>query len=431
MNRKSVLVFLVFILSVSCTGSKDIIAFFGNEQIERGELKDWSIARKVDPRTYRTDHKLESDMIRQLALEKILFEMATAAGFDKDPVCAKIRNAIYMNFLASYFNNKAYEKIQFSEKCANISVIRIFFKGKPGGADYLAKADILNSTILPALNAGQRFEDMAAKYSEDSAKKKGGSLGFVHPEMLEKEMRDAVMQLEAGRYTLKPVLVSNSICIIRVNSWEVITDSNIAAIIKEKPSRERIKGYIRQKTVIEASNRLQKAPGVVSRISTARYTSDDEFLFSAGNIVYTVGDVRRILEIFYLLKSNEVKTDFPVNDIKLTAERIFSETVIALEAERLGYNKKDEFVSRWKYLDRAIFTGIYKSRYIIEHIVVSEEEVNSAYNSAISAALKDKNKKMKKPDKKVIYSSIFKARFRKLKSDWEDELLKQRAFTLR
>jgi hypothetical protein len=430
-KRFFILIAIVITGLTGCTSGKDVLATINDEPLERNELKEWAMARKISPDLLRTDPEAKKNMLRQLALEKIICEKASAGGLALNPDYLLIRDTVYRNFLSSYYNSRHFRNLKFNEKCADISIIRIFFKGSPGGADYIAKAEVINNIILPALGRGEDFSSLAGKYSMDSAKTRGGSLGFVPVKMLEDVMQSAVLSLKDGDYTAKPVVTVNSFSIIKLNRMVDLTEENIEQYITDKVTRGRIHAYVKKQASEISENNLKNNPGAVSRLSTARYNSDSELLFTVGTVSCTVGDVKKILNLFYMLKNNEIRSSFPIEELKFTAERMFRETVISSEASRLGYDKDSEFIKNWKYLERATLAGMYKSNYIIKNVTVSSEDVDAAYKSAVmnTKNVKPSGNKMV-PSKKDIYSRIYRSKFKKLKEDWEKSLLTENRFIL-
>ncbi|HPS59234.1 MAG TPA: peptidylprolyl isomerase [Spirochaetota bacterium] len=430
---KKMFIFIVMITPVfsGCTSGKDVLARINDQPLERNELREWAEARKISPDLLRTDPEARKNMLKQLALEKIISEKASAEGFDRNADYIRVKDTVYRNFLTTYYNSRHFRKLKFKEKCADISIIRIFFKGSAGGVDYKDKAVIINTSILPALSRGEDFSALAMKYSMDSAKSRGGSLGFVPVKMLEDELQSAVLLLKDGTYTEKPVVAGNSLCLIRLNRMVNLTEANIEQYITDKVTRGRIHAYVKRQASEISENTLKNNPAIVSRLSTARFNSDSEFLFSAGSVTCTAGDVKKILNIFYMLRNNETRNSFPAEELKLTAERMLHETVISSEAVRLGYDNDPEFKKNWKYLERATLTGMYKSSYIFKNVTVSREDVEAGYKSAI---MKNKNSKSVSNNpvtvKAGIYSQIYRSKFRKIKDSWEKSLLTENRYTV-
>ncbi len=422
---------LAVLLFSGCKSGKDVLATVNDRPVERNELREWAEARKISPDLLRTDQEARKNMLKQLALEIILSEKAAAEGFENNPDYIKIKDTVYRNFLASYYNSRHFRKLKFAEKCADISIIRIFFKGAAGGADFKSKEEIINNIILPALNSGEDFGSLARKYSMDSARSKGGSLGFVLIKMLEDDLQPEVLALQNGSYTLKPVVTKNSLCLIRLNRMVDLTEANIEQYITDKAILGRINAYIRRQAVEISENALKNNPGIVSNLSKARFNSDSELLFSVSGSNCTVGDVKKILNIFYMLKNNEKRKTFPVDEMKFTAERMFREALISSEAVRLGYADDPEFKKKWEYLERATLTGMYKSSYIVNNVNVSKEEVEAGFRSAVlnnktnKAAVKNQGSL-----KDSVSSRIYKSKFKKLKDTWEKNLLAENRYVL-
>ncbi|NLV68509.1 MAG: hypothetical protein GXY14_12640 [Spirochaetes bacterium] len=415
----------------SCTSGKDVLALVNDKPLERNELREWAEARRISPELLRTDAEAKKSMLRQLAIEKIILDKASSEGFNHNRDYQTIRDTVYRNFLASYYNSRHFKKIKFSEKCADISIIRIFYKGAAGGDDYRAKLSIINDIILPALSRGENFGNLATKYSMDSAKSRGGDLGFVPLKMLEDEIQSAINTLAEGAYTLKPVEVGNSLCIVRLKRKVELTESNIEKYIADKITRGRIYAYVKRQAVELSENSLKANPSAVSRISSARFANDSEFLFSAGNITCTTGDVKKILNLFYMLKNVETRKSFPKEEIRTTAERVYREALIASEAERLGYHNDAEFKKYWEYLERATLSGLYRGNYLINNVSVSKEELDAVYKSARQKEMNGKSGIQNSGlTRDAVYSRLYRSKFKKMKDDWEKSLLGEYRFRL-
>ncbi len=59
--------------------------------------------------------------------------------------------------------------------------------------------------IISKLNKGEKFSDLAKKYSDDTTKDKGGDLGFISQKGMVKSFTDAAFKLKKDEYTKKPV----------------------------------------------------------------------------------------------------------------------------------------------------------------------------------------------------------------------------------
>jgi len=430
MNRLVFIVCMVTVIAVnSCTSSKDVLAVYSEGGIERGELKGWASARNISRDVLATDAPARESMLRQIALEKIILGLAVQSGFDKDDEYRMVRDVVYSNFLSSYYFSRYFRKVSFSRQSVNVSIIRLFFNGAPGGSDYKKKYELIAGVIIPALKTGSPFEELARQYSMDSAKTKGGSLGFILPEMLDKEMLDIVTGLKDGTFSEAPVRIGNSLCVVTVKSRQVITGENINSIVSDRANRDRILSIVRKGEIASTTLKLETADGVLSNLKKARFRTDNELLFSIKGKEYRLAHVKKVLGMFYLLKNNVVRTDFPDNEIKDTAERMFREGIASAEAERLNYHQDKDFAERWKYLERATLTGMYKTRYITGMVTVSSEDVEAAMKMPRKeGGLRTKGTA---PSREDVYAGLYRSAFRVCKNRWESSLLQESGFALK
>jgi peptidyl-prolyl cis-trans isomerase C len=78
------------------------------------------------------------------------------------------------------------------------------------------KEDFAN-LLLERLRKGEKFEQLAARESQDSSKERGGDLGWFAPATMVKPFADAVMGLKKGQTTAKPVATQFGFHIIRLD----------------------------------------------------------------------------------------------------------------------------------------------------------------------------------------------------------------------
>ncbi|HOM95607.1 MAG TPA: peptidylprolyl isomerase [Methanofastidiosum sp.] len=65
-------------------------------------------------------------------------------------------------------------------------------------AHILVKSETLAKEILDKINRGDKFSDLAKKYSECPSKKKGGDLGFFTRQKMVKEFEKAAFEGNVG-----------------------------------------------------------------------------------------------------------------------------------------------------------------------------------------------------------------------------------------
>lgn len=106
-------------------------------------------------------------------------------------------------------------------------------------------------SILSLFNAGEKFSDLVAKYSNHPSKIKGGDLGWISWESMRKEFRDAIhKEVKAGEIS-NPILIEDIIYLIHVSEVENEQITPLEAVydkIKSKlfysEKRNRFENYI-------------------------------------------------------------------------------------------------------------------------------------------------------------------------------------------
>ena len=92
--------------------------------------------------------------------------------------------------------------------------------------------------IIKKLKDGEKFEDLAKKYSDDTSNKdKGGDLGYFNTGAMVKEFEDAAYKLKVNEYTTEPVKTTYG--------YHIIMKTNE----KEKPSFKKSKDTIIEKLI--------------------------------------------------------------------------------------------------------------------------------------------------------------------------------------
>lgn len=104
-----------------------------------------------------------------------------------------------------------------------------------------AEEDALNKAkeVIKKLNNGEKFEDLAKEYSEDSSASDGGNLGYFNRGEMVSEFEEAAIKLEVGKYTTTPVKTQFGYHIILKTEQ------------KDKPELNEIKEAIRKTLVDE------------------------------------------------------------------------------------------------------------------------------------------------------------------------------------
>ena len=131
----------------------------------------------------------KKDVMDRLVEEKLLYKAALAKGLDKDPKVQKVmvntllRDVVYANVRNADFTDQELESYYEAHKDdfvvpEKVQVKRILIKVKDDLPDDKAKAqaDQIRAQLVKNPDS---FKDLAAKFSEDPYRRRGGDVGFV------------------------------------------------------------------------------------------------------------------------------------------------------------------------------------------------------------------------------------------------------------
>ena len=122
---------------------------------------------------------------------------------------------------------------------------------KPSANRDIAAATAELKRIRDRALAGEKFEDLARKYSEDSSAKEGGNLGWMTPGQLVGEFEDAMNQLKPGEIS-QPVQTRFGVHLIQVveRRTKDIGDQqqrlNARQQIHQRKAEERMQQWLRE-----------------------------------------------------------------------------------------------------------------------------------------------------------------------------------------
>jgi len=132
------------------------------------------------------------DVLQELVTEEALWQEAAKKGLYRDPKVRKImvnlllRQEIYSNVNASDFSQEEMQKYYDAHReefivPEKIQVKRIFLRvsDKRSLEDALAQAGDIRGQIIASPD---RFKELAAEFSEDPYKRRGGDLGYISRE---------------------------------------------------------------------------------------------------------------------------------------------------------------------------------------------------------------------------------------------------------
>ncbi len=193
------------------------------------------------------------DAIRgELQTREVLSRAAKAKGMDrqtetKAQMDLSAQSALIRTYLAEY--SKANGP---SEATLTAEYNRI--KGQLGDKEYRARHVLVEKKteaeeVIKALQAGQKFEALAARSKDEGSKVNGGDLDWAAPGNFVKPFADAMIGLQKGKFTALPVETQFGWHVIQLDD---VRDAKIPPYAEVKPQLlQRLQGEVVQKHVQE------------------------------------------------------------------------------------------------------------------------------------------------------------------------------------
>lgn len=434
------LFFIILFFSLffnACKGANDILAEMSGADITRGEFKEWLNSKGIPVENIMKSRNAYVMNLEQLAVEKLTAEKALLQGFDRDPYYLKLYDIIYRNYTAAYFRDYLAENLNFNEKVYDISIIKLNFK--PGDTSSLNDCGfIMTHKILPMLEKGLSFEEMAEKFSQDPSSKQKGRIGFVAGKMYAEVFNSRISALKPGEYTREPIMSGNSLFLVKVNSAAEINRGNIGKIIADESNLENVKKFLIESALNEVEMSAFASYGAESNIGHVSYERGDDVIFSVSDEVFTVKDLNDILEIFYELKYGSKPVRIMTKDNKITtSRRILNETLQFREALARGLQNEPQFMKRWDLVKRSTLSGAFKYRRLSAQVHVSPEEVLSEYRANLNKRYyrikQGGNVKVPVPFNDVrdgIRHELFKGAMASMRKRWDADILTENNFNI-
>ncbi len=184
----------------------------------------------------------------------VLADTAQKAGLDKEPEVASALELTRVNLLM-----QAAVKKELATKPTDQEMRAAYEKWVAEQPKYeyrarhiLVATEPFAQSLIERINKGASFADIARKESMDGSKAQGGDLDWFAPNMMVKPFADAVMALQKGQMTQKPVQTQFGWHIIRL---EDTRDLQVRDFEQMKGEMERSVQQNKVETYLEAQKK--------------------------------------------------------------------------------------------------------------------------------------------------------------------------------
>jgi peptidyl-prolyl cis-trans isomerase C len=193
----------------------DPVATVNDQPISKAFFEAYAAQRQAqlqgkggDPNSPEARNALTNELVNQA----LLMQEAEKQKLDSDPQFTLQMEMIRRNMLASAAIRKLIMENAPSEEAIQQEYEQII-AAQEGKKEYKARHILVDSqeqasSIIENLNEGGDFAALAAEYSSDSTKAKGGELGWVGSDVVPPDFTAALAGLEKGKYTEQPVQTS-------------------------------------------------------------------------------------------------------------------------------------------------------------------------------------------------------------------------------
>lgn len=202
---------------------KGVVAVVNGANISQS-LFDFNVKLNIERNGQKDTPELRKLILDELVARELLAQDAIKQGLDKTTQSKDQFEQIRQNFLADLALNQYFTKYEIKDEDVRAEFDRqIALVGDASSAkEYLVRHIIVPKEqdakqILLDLKDGGSFEELAKKYSIDSNKERGGSVGWVLPHQMPPVISNIVINLSKNTYTQIPLQTSMGWVIVKLD----------------------------------------------------------------------------------------------------------------------------------------------------------------------------------------------------------------------
>jgi hypothetical protein len=343
--------------------------------------------------------------LNKMILDMLVAEEARKAGYDKSDDYQYLFALLQDNFYAAYLKKQLSDDVAFQEEIAKVSMIKLYVKDyridknrriKLNDTEIKKALDekmVVARSIIGDLEKGKPFADLAKELSDDYSKKDGGDIGYISRDMKGPEFAAATFALNKGEYTKEPVVISNSIYIIKVDDKREVTNKNIEKVIGDKNKAQRMAKAIQRNKAKSVEDELLKAGDVEDHRDMVSSRNPATVLFKIGEEEYRVADLNRLIAyIEKKRKSSNQKSPIDDNVKKQMLQKIFNERLLTRETKKRGLDKEPDFQKSWDVFVTNSLAGAYKNDVMLEGVDVTARKSGKSTIKIRTACTRERKK---------------------------------------
>ncbi len=459
MMRRFTVAYLIlfsFMAIFSCKGDSDVLATYKGGDITRGEFYKWMEAKHVLKDSVLKSKKKQENKLNKMILEIIAGQKAREEGFDKtDQFKDRERLTIEGQLIKRLYEKEISAKVSFKETAIKIKQILIGVKPKridkdkkgikkPPSKEDMDKefenAMTKAKEVIEKLDKGEKFEDLAKKYSDHHSKMKGGDIGWAVPALLPPEFSDVAFTLEEGEYNKEPIKTAKGVFIIKIEDKKEVNEDNINDVIENKSQAKMIINRLQGKNSKDYLDKLTNAEDVQKFFDKVTSKNKSDVIFKIGDKSYTVKELdSRINMRMSSFRGNKKPPTINDEQKKGLAKNYFRYELLKRDAFKKGIDKEEDYKSQIQMTMNDILSREYMKKKFESEDIVPIQKVKDEYNKNKEKKYFKMVKKNKKRVKEILPFSKVKDRIERilkrrmgseLREKWKKEILKEYEFEL-
>jgi hypothetical protein len=385
----------ISILYTGCKRDSDVLATYNAGKVTRGDFYTWLDAHHISRDAVLKRKKQQSSKLNTMVMWKLASLEARKAGFDKSEDFKTMADIATESQLVSIvFKREIQDKSTFEEPAVKLRQIvlnvknfnmvnnkRVNIEG-PALEKEFEKATQQAREIIGKLAAGENFEDLAKKFSQDFTKSKGGDSGYIIRQMVQPELAKAAFALKEGEYSKEPIRLQNSVVIVRIEDTTTLTPDNIEDVIANKVQATRLKNRLVRDSGENYLNTLKTAPDVTVTLENVTNRDKKAVLFKVADTAYTVADLDARIDLI----TNRIYKDAPaknkLNDEqkKRLADSMLRYVLLSRVAEQKGIVKDPEYIKNVELRRESLLAREYMRQISTANIKITDKEIRDEYD---------------------------------------------------
>lgn len=381
----------VYVFTVGCSCSSDVMAVYNGNEITRGQFKQWLLDKQFSDEAVFASKKQQKEKLESMALEDIAVKEAEKQNLIVTEKYVFLEEMAFESvLLKELYDRKVKETAEYNEPAYHIKQILLRvrdFKIVNNRRVNLSQAELEKAfadahgraaQIIERIKKGESFEEIAKLYSDDFSKKSGGDIGFVIEEMLPVEIFNAVKNMDSG-LAESPVKTTQGVYIIKLADKKNITKKNVNKIIKDEMQAKRVEQILLRKASNAYIHDLMNAKDITFHEKSAVSRNPKDVIFSVGDSTYTVEDLQKRIS-FFQQKGKHAKSP-PVDNSKMIdiAKNSFKVALLKRAALQENIHENEEFQREVENRRKMLIAGEYMDYVGGKDVSFSAKDIRDEY----------------------------------------------------